>query len=68
MDLKYNKAFGFKRKLITLPLKRQVRTAQDDNFFFYFYLSKKIRLDISCESSARINMKYQVLFSLKNNE
>ena len=35
--------------------------------FFYFYLSKKIRLDVSCESSARqrIHMKYQVLFSLK---
>ena len=36
----------------------------------YFYLSKKIRLDFSCESSAgqRIHMKHQVLFSLKNNE
>ena len=29
---------------------------------FYFYLSKKIRLDFSC------NLKHQVLFSLKNNE
>ena len=39
-------------------------------YFFYFYLSKEIRLDVSCESSARqrIHMKYQVLFSLKNNE
>ena len=37
---------------------------------FYFYISKKIRLDVLCESSARqrIHMKYQVLFSLKNNE
>ena len=51
---------------------------------FYFYLSKKIRLDassespakknirldFSCESSARqrIHLKHQVLFSLKNNE
>ena len=33
-------------------------------------LFKKIKLDASCESSAkqRIHMKYQVLFSLKNNE
>ena len=31
-----------------------------------FYLSKKIKLGVSCESSAlRIHMKYQVLFSLK---
>ena len=39
-------------------------------FFFYFYLLKKIRLYISCESSAgqRIHMQYKVLFSLKNNE
>ena len=39
-------------------------------YFFYFYLLKKIRLSVSCESSARqrIHMKYQVLFSLKNNE
>ena len=38
--------------------------------FFNFYLSKKIRIDISCESSARqrIHMKYQILFSLENNE
>ena len=36
----------------------------------YFYLSKKIRLDVSSESSAwqRIHMKHQVLFSLKNDE
>ena len=33
----------------------------------YFYLSKKIRLDFSCETSAwqRIHLKHQVLFSLK---
>ena len=38
--------------------------------FFYFYLLKKIRFDISCKSSARqrIQKKHQVLFSLKNNE
>ena len=37
------------------------------NFLVYFYLSKKIRLDVSSESSARqrIHLKHQVLFSLK---
>ena len=40
------------------------------HFFFYFYLLHKIRLDVSREFSPRqrIHMKYQVLFSLKNNE
>ena len=35
--------------------------------FFHFYLSKKRRLDVSCESSVgqRIHLKYQVVFSLK---
>ena len=49
---------------------RQTKIAADDTLFFYFYLSTEIRLDVSCESSAqqRISMKYQVLFSLKNNE
>ena len=52
------------------PLKRHIKIAADDTLFFYFYLSKEIRLDVSCESPAlqRIHMKYQVLFSLKNNE
>ena len=37
---------------------------------FYFYLLREIRLDVSCDSSAqqRIHVKYQVLFSLKNNK
>ena len=45
-------------------------TPHSAEFLFYFYLTKKIRLDVSSESSARqrIQMKYQVLFSLKNNE
>ena len=36
-------------------------------FLFYFYLPKKIGLDVSCESSAsqRSYMKHQVLLSLK---
>ena len=28
------------------------KIAADDNMFFHFYLSKKIRLDVSSESSA----------------
>ena len=52
------------------PLKCQTKIAADNILILYFYLSKKIRLDFSCESSAqqRIHLKYQVLFSLKNNE
>ena len=44
--------------------------AADNILLFYFYLSKKIKLDVSSESSAkqRIHLKHQVLFSLKNNE
>ena len=55
---------------IPVPLKRQTKIAADDILIFYFYLSKKIRLDISSESSARqrIHMKYQVLVSLENNK
>ena len=52
------------------PSKPQTRIAADDILIFYFYLSKKIRLDFSSESSGkqRIHLKHQVLFSLKNNE
>ena len=52
-------------KFCLYPSKRQTKIAADDTLFFYFYLSNEIRLDVSRESSA---MKYQVLFSLKNNE
>ena len=34
------------------PLKRQTKIAADDILIVYFYLSKKIRLDVSSESSA----------------
>ena len=37
--------------------------AADDILIYYSYLSKKIRLDFSCES-----LKHQVFFSLINNE
>ena len=48
---------------LTAPSKNCMRR----HFNFYSYLSKKIRLDFSCESQ-RIHLKHQVLFSLKNNE
>ena len=55
-----------------LILKVPSKIAADDTFiyYFYFYLSKKIRLYVSCESSAKqkIHMKYQALFCQKNNE
>ena len=56
--------------IIINPLKRQTKIAADDILIFFFYLSKKIRLDFLCESSTqqRIHMKHQILFSLKNNE
>ena len=46
------------------------KIAADDILIFHFYLSKKTKLDFSCESSAyqRSHLKHQVLFSLKNNE
>ena len=55
-------------ELFELSLKAPSMTAADDihKYFFIVFL-KKIRLDISCESSAsRIHMKYQVLFSSKD--
>ena len=42
--------------LICLTLKAPITTAADDihkSFFILFFFSEKIRLDISCESSAR---------------
>ena len=33
-------------------LKRKTKIAADNIFIFYFYLSRKIRLDFPCESSA----------------
>ena len=32
--------------LFVKPLKRQAKIAADDTLIFYFYLSKKIRLDV----------------------
>ena len=36
---------------ITVALKCQPKIAADDTLLFYFYLSKEIRLGVSCESS-----------------
>ena len=48
------------------PLSAQ-QNLQQTTLFFKLYLFKKIRIDVSCKSSARqrIHMKYQVSFSLK---
>ena len=57
-----------KQKMQTkLTLKSPIKTAADDSLEYYTF-SKKIRLDISCESSAgkRIHMKHQALFSSKD--
>ena len=54
----------FKVKCLTFGLYTQVSDSGPLGPLVYFYLLKKIRLDISCESSAyqRIHIKYQVLF------
>ena len=51
-----------------LTVKASSKTAADDILFFFHYFSEKIRLDISCELSARqtVHMKCQALFPLKN--
>ena len=60
-----------------LPFKKLIIAAAGDIFMLFIFLgvivlhfSEKIRLDISCESSAKqtIHLKCQVLFSLKNNK
>ena len=57
--------FSFKNGPILNP-KGPITTAADDSLDFF--LSDKIMLDISCESSAwqRIRMKHQALFSSKD--
>ena len=52
-----------------ITLKAPITTAADDIHKYFFHcFSEKIRLDISCESSARqrIHMKYQALLSSKD--
>ena len=44
-----------------------ITTAADDIHKYFFHcFSEKIRLDVSSESSARIHMKNQASFSLKD--
>ena len=51
-----------------LTLKVPSKIAADNTFILLSF--EEIRLDVSCDSSARqrIHMKYQVLFYQKNNE
>ena len=56
-------------QFVILTLKVPVMTAADDSLeYFSRCFSKKIRLDISCESSARqrTHIKHPALFSLKD--
>ena len=46
------------------PLKRQTKIAADDILIFYFYLLKKIRLDLSCESEDSLKTS-SLIFSEK---
>ena len=55
--------------IVLLTLKALITTAADDiHKYFFIVFSEKIRLDVSCESSARqrIHSKHQVLFSSKD--
>ena len=51
-----------------LTLKVPITYIADDIhiYFFIFFFSEKIRFDVSSESSARIHMKNQALFSSKD--
>ena len=54
---------------LLLTLKAPTTTAADDFHKYFFHcFSEKVRLDVSCESSARqrIHLKNQALFSLKD--
>ena len=54
---------------VNLTIKAPVTTAADDIYeYFFIVFQKKIRLDISCESSAwqRFHMKHQALFPDKD--
>ena len=50
-----------------LPLRRQLRVQQATVLNIFFLFSEKIRLDISCESSARqkIHIKHQAAYFLQ---
>ena len=46
------------------PFKCQTKIAADGILIFYFYLSKKIRLDVSCESEDSLETS-SLIFSEK---
>ena len=48
----YASATNKNRPETHLILKQRTKIAADDTLFFYFYFSKEIRLEVSCESSA----------------
>ena len=50
-DLQIRGGIEDNSKIIFL-ISHQKQSAAEDILIFYFYLSKKIRLDFSCESSA----------------
>ena len=60
--------FLLKNYDISLTLKAPITTAADDIHKFFIVFSKKRRLDVSSESSARqrIHMKNQAIFSSKD--
>ena len=53
---------------VNYTIKVPITTAADDSLEYFYCISDKIMLDISCESSAwqRIHMKHQTLFSLQD--
>ena len=53
-----------------LRVKAPITTAADDILIFFLYFSKKISLDISCESSSKqtIDTVYEDLMCLKNDK
>ena len=68
--LQFNTKQEWLTAFLTLTLKVPNKNCSRRHFNFLLLSFKKVRLDVSCESSARqrIHMKHQVLFSLKNNE
>ena len=57
--------------ILTLTLKAPNKNLQQTTFYFFTLIfQRKIRLGVSCKSSAeqKIHLKQQVLFSLNNNE
>ena len=47
-------------------LKRQTKIAAEDILIFYFYLTKKMRLDFSCESSVQDSLETSSLIFSEN--